>query len=75
PPPPPPHDGPVIPESAWGSFDGVRTGAEGALAWEVLVRVASTSDVEADPHVQELRRDFEIEVASSGDDIVELNLG
>jgi hypothetical protein len=45
------------------------------LAWEVLVRVASTSDVEADPHVQELRRDFEIEVASSGDDIVELNLG
>ncbi len=69
------HHGPVITESAWGSFDGVRTGAEGALAWEVLVRVASTSDVEADPHVQELRRDFEIEVASSGDDIVELNLG
>jgi sugar lactone lactonase YvrE len=69
------HDGPVSPESTWGSFDGVRTGVEGPVTWEVLIRVASTVDIEADPHVHELRQDFEIEVASSGDEVVELGFG
>lgn len=66
------HDGPVSPESAWGSFEGVRTASEGPVSWEVLVRYASIADVEAEPHVHELRQAFTFEVASSGDEIVEL---
>lgn len=66
------HDAPIRPESAWGSFEGVRTGVEGPVAWEVLVRYASIADVEAEPHVHELRRTFEFEVGSSGDEVVEL---